>query len=84
MLAVELAPQQPMLDKHLQAVGEDVRGDAGAALDVGKTPATEQHVAHDQERPTLADKRERSGDRAVLVGEGTIGHAPIVAELVAF
>ena len=48
--------------------------DADAARDVGEAPPAEQHFAHHQQRPALAEDLERARDRAVLIGEGTVGH----------
>ena len=41
-------------------------------------------VAHDEQRPALADDGERVGDRAVLLAERPVGHGSSLARLVAF
>ena len=37
-------------------------------------PGAEERVAHDQDRPPLADHLERAGDRADLVFVGSVKH----------
>src|SRR6185503_5503881 len=66
--------EHALIDERLQAVGEDVGGDARAAADVGEAAPAEQHLAHHQQRPPLADDRQRAGDRAVLILERAERH----------
>jgi hypothetical protein len=51
-----------------QARRENLRADAGQALgDVGVAARPLQELAHDEQRPALANDRQRVRDRAVLV-----------------
>ena len=57
-----------------QALGEEVGGDAGECPpQVGEATVAGQQLAHDQQRPPVADDVEGGGDRAVLV-VGPVAH----------
>ena len=45
---------------------QHVARDPEVLLDLVEAAQPEEHVAHDQKRPALADDLERSGDRARL------------------
>ncbi len=70
------ALEQAVLDQLRQAVAEDVRGHAEAALDVGEAAAAEEDVAHHEQRPALADDRERAAIEQFCSLKGRYGMAP--------
>jgi hypothetical protein len=78
VLAVEAPSQESVLDKHVKPVAEDVRRRSGVAPDLGESSTAEQHLAHDKQRPAISNDLERTGDRAVLIGEWSVGHIPII------
>ncbi len=84
MLAVAPAPQESVLDEHLQAIAEDVGRDPDVSSDLGEPAAAEENLAHDQQRPTLADDLQRCRDRAILICERTVRHQVILTDLIAF
>ena len=62
-----LATHDPFVLELLQPRREDVRGDPRlAALQVGEALGAAEQVAHEHERPALADELERMGEPAVL------------------
>jgi hypothetical protein len=65
-LAVAHLLQDALLHQAVQAVGENVTGDAEALLELVEAAEPEERVADNQQRPALADDLERPGDRAVL------------------
>ena len=64
-----------MLDELLEAVAEDVRRDAEAALDLGEAAAPEEDVAHHEQAPALADDRERAAMEQFCSLNGRYGMA---------
>src|SRR5207244_1117386 len=74
-LGVANSLEDALLDQPVQAVGQDVAGDAQALLEVIEAAQAEKRVADDQQRPALADDLERAGDRAVLSVIVTLQHA---------
>ncbi len=83
-LAVQPALEQPLVDERLESVAEDVLCDSGVPLQLAEAPAPEQDLPHHEQRPALSDDLERPGDRAVLIGKRSVGHADSVADVVAF
>ena len=66
-LRVQLARHQPLTFHSPQAVGEQLRRDAGQlGAEVLESRGSPEQVACDEERPALADQIERFRDRAVL------------------
>ena len=61
-------------DEPLEPVGEDVLRDPEIRLEISEAPGAEERVAHDQERPPVAERFERLGDAAVHVLEALAGH----------
>src|SRR5262249_798225 len=70
-----------LVDEPVQPVGQDVAGDTQALLEFVEAVKTEQDVANDQQRPTLADNLERSRDRTVLAFVVTLQHASMVTHI---
>src|SRR5439155_17227596 len=65
-LRVGNAFEHVLVAEQLEAVGERVRGDPEALLEVLEPRQAEYGVAQDQQRPTLANDFQRSGNRADL------------------
>src|ERR1700677_3625989 len=59
--------EDPLGHQPVQARGEDVTRDAEALPHLVEAPPAEEHIAQHEDRPTLANELERTGDRAVLV-----------------
>src|SRR5205085_10653153 len=68
------ARQHVLLDQPLQALREDVAGDAEPLLEVVEAAHAEQGVAHDQQAPPFAHDLEGAGDGAVHVFEAGPTH----------
>jgi hypothetical protein len=77
------ALEDVLLDQSLQAGGEDVAGDTEALLQFVEAPPAVHHVAHDQQRPALADDLQGASDRADLTWIVVAQHKVILAHLVA-
>jgi hypothetical protein len=73
-LLVGHAHEDALVDEAAQAVGEDVARDAEVALEVVEAPHAHERLAHDEDRPAVAEHLEGAGDRAVLVFVGTGQH----------
>ncbi len=74
--------EDPVPRQVIQASRQDAARDSEAALKALESRhVTTTGVAHDQQRPALADKLERAGDRAVLTVVGARQHSPIVARV---
>ncbi len=67
MLLVEALLEHPVLQQPPQACLQHVARDTEVGLDLVEAAKPEEHVAHDQQRPTLAHHLERTGDAAYLV-----------------
>jgi hypothetical protein len=78
-LLIALAPEDPLQDEGVQAVGEDVARDAGVSLQLLEPAHAEEALAQDEQRPALADHGERVPHGAVV--PGPVGHDP---DIVAF
>ena len=65
-LLVEPALEHALLHEAREPRLEHVAGDAEVRLDLVEAAQPEHHVAHDQQRPALADDLERAGDAAHL------------------
>ncbi len=63
-----------VLDEVREPRGEDVLRDAEAALKVSEAARAEEGVAHDQERPPVAERLERLSDPAVHLVEAFSFH----------
>ena len=75
VIGVEVARHQPVLLHQLEPVGQDVRRDAGlTAGEVLEPLRPVEQIAHEQERPAVADDLEGPGDRTGLTVP--LGHAP--------
>src|SRR3954451_20788910 len=66
-LLVAAALEDALVDEALEAVGEDLLGEAEAPLEVLKSADAVEGVADEQHRPSLADDLQGAGDRADLV-----------------
>jgi hypothetical protein len=66
-LLVAPALEQALLGQALEAIGQDVAGDAEAALEVVEAADAQEGVADDEQRPAVAEDLEGAGDGAVLV-----------------
>jgi hypothetical protein len=62
---VRLAPQDAVLDQPREAVGKNVAGDAEGRLELLEMDEAVERGAQDQERPALAHRLQRGGDRAL-------------------
>src|SRR5262245_11606374 len=71
--------EDPVVDQMLEPCGEDVLGDAEAALEVPETTDAEEGVAHDEEGPPVPQDLEGLTDPAVHVGEALPPHGPSIA-----
>src|SRR6202000_1195408 len=71
---VGAALEDVLVDQALEAGGEDVAGDPQVGLDAREAAVAVQHVADDQQRPTLADHFERFRQRADLVRIVVVEH----------
>ena len=67
LLLIEDALEDPGARQRLQARREDVARDAEVALQLGEAADAEEGLAHDQERPALAEDLHRAADRTWLV-----------------
>ena len=65
-LAVGPALEDSLVQQALEAVGEDVPGDAEGALHLGELPVAVEHLADHEEGPALADQFQAPRDRADL------------------
>ena len=72
------AGEHAVLDQVLEALGEDVLGDAEVGLEVGEATGADEGLAHHEQRPPVAQHLEGAGDRAVLAGEAG-SHRKMVA-----
>src|SRR3954471_13241070 len=66
-LRVREALEHSFVAQQLEPVGEDVRCDPEAVLELFEAGQADDGVAEDQQRPTLADHFQRPRDRADLV-----------------
>ena len=73
-LLIELALQHLVSDERVEAVAEDVPRHAGVPLQLIETPDAEERLAEDEERPPLADHRERVANRTVVSGPVAFQH----------
>ncbi len=69
VLAVAVALGDPFLDQGREALAEHVAGHSQRLLDLIETTTAEEELTQNQQRPTLAEKGERPGDRAVELGK---------------
>jgi hypothetical protein len=67
MLLVEAPLEHALVEQARQARVEHVARDPQIGLDLVEAAQAEQHVAHDQQRPALADHLQRAGEAAHLV-----------------
>src|SRR5262249_50697064 len=63
------ALEDAVIDQVLEPGGEDVLGDAEAALEVAEAAGAEERVADDEQRPPVPEGLEGLPDPAVHVGE---------------
>jgi hypothetical protein len=73
-LLVDAPLEDVLRDECLQAIGEDVRGDAQVLLDRREAAHAIGDVAQDQRRPPLPGHVQRPGDRAWVMTEGGALH----------
>ena len=66
--------EDPLFDQSVEAIGEDVAGDAEALLELVEPSKTEEGIPNDQEGPPLAHKLEGPRDRAILPLVLTVQH----------
>jgi uncharacterized protein (TIGR00369 family) len=78
VILVRDTPQDLGVDQAVQALGEDVAGDAEAGLEVVETPHAEEGVPDDEQTPPLAHHVEALGDRAADVLEAGPAHEPSI------
>ena len=78
-LAVLAPGEHPVVDQPAQTVAEDGPGDAEVALDLVEPAHPVEHLAEDEDRPSLADHLEGPGDRAVLGALLPPVHGPSIA-----
>src|SRR5262249_44962642 len=71
------APQHAVAHQLLQAVGEDMPGDAEPRLKFLEAPHAQEAVAEHQQRPAVADHRHRARDRALLFFQRTPFHPAV-------
>ena len=64
--AVRDGLEDPLFDQSVEAIGEDVAGDAEALLELVEPSKTQEGVPNDQEGPPLAHKLEGARYRAIL------------------
>ena len=64
VLLVEAPLEHALLEQPREARLQHVARDAEVGLDLVEAAQAQQHVAHDQQRPALADHLERAGDAA--------------------
>jgi EmrB/QacA subfamily drug resistance transporter len=81
-LLIADALEDAVLDELRQAIGEDVSRDTEAFVELLEPPPPEERVAHDEERPALADELESAGDRAFLTFVVALQHVFRVASCV--
>jgi hypothetical protein len=73
-------PHDAVVLQRPQTRGEDVRADAAEAVEqFGVRARTEEQVAHDQQRPALADDVERRADGTEGLVADRGGHAHSIA-----
>ena len=72
--------QESVIDKRLKAIAEDVRCHAEFLADPGESSSSQEHLAHDQDAPTLPDDCQGSRDRTVLVREWAEWHGRSLAQ----
>src|SRR5262249_5839610 len=73
------ALEDAVIDQVLEPGGEDVLGDAEAALEVAEAAGAEERVADDEQRPPVPEGLEGLPDPAVHVGETRPPHAGSIA-----
>jgi hypothetical protein len=66
--------EDPLFDESIEALSENVAGDAEALVELVEASNTQERVANDQEGPPLADKLESTRDGAVLSLVFTVQH----------
>jgi hypothetical protein len=64
--AVRDGLEDPLFDQPVEAIGEDVAGDAEALLELVEPSKTQEGVPNDQEGPPLAHKLESARYGAIL------------------
>src|SRR5262249_49801241 len=74
VLAVAAFLQDPLVDQRAEPPTQDVGCDSELLLHLIEAPPAECDLSQHQDRPTLAQERERLGDRTVLLGEGVDWH----------
>ncbi len=80
-LAVQAPLEHAGLDQPLEAVGQDGTGDVEVGAEVVEPAHAAEGVAHDQDRPAVAEDVEAPLDRAGpigRVGRHVVSHRPIV------
>jgi hypothetical protein len=82
-LAVADPLEDPFLDQPVEPLGEDVAGDPKALLELFEAAQSKEGIAHDQQRPALADDLKRACNRAVLAFVVAFQHGVILTKIVA-
>src|SRR5262249_21686687 len=70
------ALEDPVLDELLQATGEHVACRPETSLKLLEAACAQEGLAQDEQRPAIADHRQRPRDRAGLVADVAPAHVP--------
>src|SRR5262249_33305594 len=66
--------QDAALDEFLEPGGQNVAGGPETLLEFAEAALAQERIADDQERPPVADRIERAGDRTERMGQALAFH----------